>query len=161
MNVLILLAVNERVASLRPAPEPAEIEAAGVSASPSPVRILRATKVALEWLAADDRAARRLTLVPTVFQLVLEDEQAKLTCALRTPIEISIDSDGSQAAPIRLHLSASQLHEFWGGELKPALEIMRGRMSYEGPVRELLRVLPIMSTARERYFVALGEGDEF
>ena len=125
------------------------------SRAPRVEQVLRATRDALEEVTGDERIARRLRLVPTSFQIVV-GRRRTVDCRLdRDPIEIGLDGRDFEAE-VRLFLTTRQLHEFWLGSFSPALGILAGEARYEGPIRHLLRILPILATGRDRYLESLG-----
>jgi len=131
------------------------VNGGGRTRTPRVEQVLRATGAALEEVTADERIARRLRLVPTSFQIVV-GRRRTVDCRLdRDPIEIDVDRPDFEAQ-VRLYLTTRQLHEFWLGSFSPALGILGGEARYQGPVRHLLRILPILATGRDRYLESLG-----
>lgn len=54
------------------------------------------------------------------------------------------DADGASDATIELTLASPDLEKLAGGRLRTAMAIADGRASYSGPVRQFLRVLPLV-----------------
>ena len=54
-------------------------------------------------------------------------------------------------AETQIHASAEQWDAFWKGEYPLAMAIARGEVSYRGPVRKFLRVVPILRRLAGEY----------
>jgi hypothetical protein len=67
----------------------------------------------------------------------------------RNPVELV---EGSYPdAEVKLYMTADDLAAFWSGQLHAAIAITDGRIGYRGPVRKVLRVLPIVRRQSARF----------
>lgn len=103
-----------------------------------------AFKRIMESAAGDERIGKRLALADICLQVHFTDaEDLSLTLLLdRDPIEVC---DGAEGDPdVELWASAADVLRFWVGDYHLAMGIVRGEIEYRGPVRKLLRVIPIV-----------------
>ena len=54
-------------------------------------------------------------------------------------------------AEVLMWATARQVTEFWTGSTHLAMVIAHGYITYEGPVRKILRIIPIARRMTERY----------
>ena len=107
--------------------------------------LIEGARRALDELAADADLGPRLALAdssvevrivgvaePTCFSMLMDRQPAEF---LNGPYP---------DAEVRLYMTAADLAEFWAGRLHVAIAIADGRIGYEGPVRKVLRVLPLV-----------------
>lgn len=94
-------------------------------------------------LAEEPRVAPRLALAGVVAQINFSDAPG-VSLVLRLngePIEATAGDD--PRAEVVLDARTADVVAFWRGEYHLAMGIARGEVSYSGPVRKLLRVVPI------------------
>lgn len=126
-----------------------------------PERVVEASRAAIEeLLASDARVSKRLALVPTVIELAVSDPGAPpLTLMLDAAPVAVLTGRGAPVSEVRVTLSAGQLDAVWTGGLPLAVAMLRGEVTYEGPVRKLLRVVPILRQIGPRYSELLAHPD--
>ncbi|MBA2764090.1 MAG: hypothetical protein H0U42_05305 [Thermoleophilaceae bacterium] len=91
---------------------------------------------------ADERLARRLCVADTVWTTYLTDADQAFTIYLdRFPIEFRRDEDPS--AEVKVYGSVADNIDAWTGRNFLGLAIANGTVTYEGPVRKVLRVVPM------------------
>lgn len=95
--------------------------------------------------AADNNdIARRLALAGIVAHIHLRDAPQQFVLALfldRAPIEVETGPVGTP--DVELFIDTEDVLRFWTGDMHLAMAILRGEVEYRGPVRKLLRVVPI------------------
>lgn len=92
----------------------------------------------------DSELTRRLASAEVVANIHLRDSPQQLVLALhldRTPIELT--AGAVPGAEVDLFIDTDDVTRFWTGEINLAMRILHGDIDYEGPVRKLLRVVPI------------------
>ncbi|PTL59569.1 hypothetical protein [Paraconexibacter algicola] len=92
----------------------------------------------------DSELTRRLASAEVVANIHLRDSPQDLVLALhldRTPIELT--AGAVPGAEVDLFIDTDDVMRFWTGEINLAMRILHGDIAYEGPVRKLLRVVPI------------------
>jgi hypothetical protein len=127
--------------------------------------IFAATHRVLAELVGDEVYGERLALAATTVEINLVDGRSPTAFSMlldRSPVELV---EGSYPdAEVRLYMTADDLAAFWSGELHAAIAITDGRIGYRGPVRKVLRVLPIVRRQSERFTQQLQHrrgGDEW
>ena len=97
----------------------------------------------VERAAADPEVSRRLALAETTVEVVLADDPDLAVTLLldRTPIEVV---QGGHEGAVRLHIASFDLEQLWSEDFRLPMAIATGRVGASGPVREFLRVLPIL-----------------
>lgn len=94
--------------------------------------------------AAHNEVAKRLAFAATVAHIHVRDAPQDLTMTLmfdRDPIEVV---EGAVGDPeIHLWIDTNDLFSFWMGDMHLAMAIAKGRVEYSGPVRKILRIVPI------------------
>jgi hypothetical protein len=119
--------------------------------------VLRATRAfdafgdVLEAAADDPVTGHRLAFGQTTVELrVAEAPGLVMTLALdREPIEVL---DGVSGTPeVVLTVRTEHLEEFFTEEFHLAMAIATGAATYRGPVRKLLRVMPILQSFAVKY----------
>jgi len=93
--------------------------------------------------ASDPEISRRLSLADTTVELILADDPDLSATLLldRTPIEAA--AAGGEGA-VQLHIASFDLEQLWSEDFRLPMAIATGRVRASGPVREFLRVLPIL-----------------
>lgn len=90
----------------------------------------------------DERLSRRLTVGDTVWTTHLTDVDRSFTIYLdRFPIQFSHEAD--PAAEVTVSGTVDDNIGAWTGQTFLGLLIAQGAMQYEGPVRKVLRVVPM------------------
>lgn len=93
---------------------------------------------------AHNEIAKRLAFAGTVAHIHLRDSPQDLTMTLmfdREPIEVVEEAVGDPE--VHLWIDTNDVFRFWMGDMHLAMAIAKGRVDYSGPVRKLLRVVPI------------------
>lgn len=135
-------------------PDAASGQAAGQEPAREEVEEVYARfKSVMEIAAEDEFLGRRLALADTTVTVEFVDapgEPVALSLLLdRDRIEVV---DGAiPDAEVRLLANTRDVHLFWSGELHLAMAIANGAVRYEGPVRKVLRIVPIARRLVERY----------
>jgi len=115
----------------------------------------------LHAAAADEVIGRRLALAETTVQVHMTDTEPEVVHTLlldREPIEVVGGAHGD--AEIHLYGSLADVVRFYAGDLHLGVAIMRGQISYTGPVRKALRVVPILRRIVGDEAMALLAGDD-
>lgn len=90
----------------------------------------------------DERLARRLTVADTVWSSTLTDAGESFTIYFdRFPIEFR--REGDPAAEVKTFATVDETVDTWLGQTFIGLSIAEGTTTYEGPVRKVLRVVPM------------------
>jgi hypothetical protein len=90
----------------------------------------------------DERLAQRLTVADTVWATHLTDADRAYTLYLdRFPIEFRREADPS--AEVKVYGPTEAVIEAWTGRTFLGLQIANGVMTYDGPVRKVLRIVPM------------------
>lgn len=92
----------------------------------------------------DSEIASRLAFADTVVHVHLRDSPQQFTMTLlfdRNPVEVVKGVSGSPE--VELWIDTNDVFRFWNGEMHLAMGIAKGDIDYQGPVRKLLRVVPI------------------
>lgn len=125
-----------------------------------PERVVEASRAAIEELVGDAGVSNRLALVPAVIELAVSDPGAPpLTLMFDAAPVAALTGRGASVPDVRVTLSAGQLDAVWTGGLPLAVAMLRGEVTYEGPVRKLLRVVPILRQIGPRYSELLANAD--
>lgn len=86
----------------------------------------------------------RLALAEIVTHVHLRDSPQGLVLTLlfdRSPVEIAHGAVGN--ADVELFVDTQDVLRFWTGDMQLAMGIADGDVTYRGPVRKLLRIVPI------------------
>jgi hypothetical protein len=114
--------------------------------------IFAATHVVLAELIGHEVYGERLALAGTTVEINLVDAPSPTAFSMlldRNPVELV---EGSYPdAEVKLYMTADDLAAFWSGHLHAAIAITDGRIGYRGPVRKVLRVLPIVRRQSARF----------
>lgn len=111
-------------------------------------------------IAKEEQLAKRLALADVTFSVHCTDHPDLCTTFLfdRNPVEVyEGEQDGIE---VHFYSSAQEVLEFWSGEMHLAMRIANGYVGYEGPVRKVLRVVPILRRFVERYREMAGVESE-
>jgi hypothetical protein len=152
------LRADDVVAALRARRPAAGAGRAASDQAANAQKLCHATIDMLAAIAADPELGPRVACADTTVDVHLIDAAEPASFAMlldRTPIEALDGATGE--AEITVYLTAADLRAIWAGELRPAIAITDGRLGYEGPVRKLLRVLPIMLCFSDAFAGALGD----
>jgi putative sterol carrier protein len=122
----------------------------GVSRTATPPTAERAAAVfgafvdVMSKAADDSELGRRLAQADVVTHVHLRDSPQRFVLTLlfdRAPVEIA---EGAIGTPdVELLIDTQDVLRFWTGDLQLAIAIMYGEVETRGPVRKLLRVVPI------------------
>jgi hypothetical protein len=96
----------------------------------------------------DPAVARRLGESGIVVRIDVAGDPAESATLLldRIPAEVAIGPPAYRET-IRLRLTGADLAAFWRHDVSLPLKILSGEIAYEGQVRRLLRVMPILRAA--------------
>ena len=96
-------------------------------------------------LTFDDRLLDRFRELDGVLQLHYRDPDALITIDLRRDREAAVEFGASELEPdVWLDADADLAHRFWLGEVNLTIALARGQMRARGPVRKLLKLLPLL-----------------
>jgi hypothetical protein len=96
-------------------------------------------------LALDERLVERFREIDGVLQLHYRDPDALITIDLRRGSDASVEFGDSDLEPdVWLDADADLAHRFWLGEVNLTIALARGHMRARGPVRKLLKLLPLL-----------------
>lgn len=96
----------------------------------------------------NERLSRRLTVADTVWTAHLTDAEQAFTIYLdRFPIEFSREADPK--AEVQTFGTVEDNIDTWLGKTFIGLAIANGTMTYEGPVRQVLRIVPMFRPLAE------------
>lgn len=114
----------------------------------------------MEIGARDPIFGHRLSLAQTIAHVHCTDaDDLTLTLLLdREPIEVAEGDVGD--AEIELFISSTDVDRFWSGEMHLAMAIAEGDVQYKGPVRKLLRIVPIVLRMTPQYIQMRNGGAE-
>lgn len=103
-------------------------------------------------LAADERLQHRFADLDGVLELRYRHPDALITIDLRRgrPTTVDFGPTGLEA-DVKLDSEADVAHRWWLGELNLTIALARGQMRASGPVRKLLRLLPLIGPGRTGY----------
>ena len=93
---------------------------------------------------SDSDIASRLAFADVVVHVHLRDSPQQFTMTLlfdRDPVEVVKGASGTPE--VQLWIDTNDVFRFWNGEMHLAMGIAHGQIDYEGPVRKLLRIVPI------------------
>ena len=105
----------------------------------------------MEVGSRDPVFGHRLALAQTVAHVHVSDAD-DLTLSLlldREPIEAIEGKVGD--AEVELFIKSRDIDRFWNGEMHLAMAIAEGKVQYRGPVRKLLRIVPIALRLTPKY----------
>ena len=103
----------------------------------------------------------KIKQVPELYQLAADaDMVARFRCADPDAV-ISIDTrkgvneirlgEEGPAPDIELSMPADIAHRFWMGELNVLAETLAGRIAYRGPLKKMMRLIPLLKPAMKLY----------
>jgi hypothetical protein len=97
----------------------------------------------IEEASGNARLSERLALAKTTVRISLLDEEGLATTLLldRDPIEVT---DGNTPGEVEIGISSGDLERVFSRDFHLAMAIARGRVTATGPVRQFLRVIPII-----------------
>lgn len=105
----------------------------------------------MEVGSRDPVFGHRLALAQTVAHVHISDAE-DLTLSLlldREPIEAL---EGPVGDPeVEIFIKSRDVDRFWNGEMHLAMAIAEGQVQYRGPVRKLLRIVPIALRLTPKY----------
>lgn len=92
--------------------------------------------------AGDERLSGRLTVADTIWTTFLTDADRAYTVYLdRFPIEFRREADPS--AEVKVYGPTEMVIDAWTGRKFLGLAIAEGSITYDGPVRKVLRIIPM------------------
>lgn len=94
--------------------------------------------------AAHSEIGERLAFADIVSHIYLRDSPQNLVVTLffdRKPVEVADHAVGT--ADVDLYIDTNDVLRFWTGDMHLAIAILNGEVEYRGPVRKLLRIVPI------------------
>ncbi|UTI65428.1 hypothetical protein NBH00_04245 [Paraconexibacter antarcticus] len=97
--------------------------------------------------AQDAELSERMSFAATVVQITYTDVEGENACTVwldRDPIEAEVGA--SAEAEIELAMSAETGISLFAGRVALPIAILNGEVTYRGPVRKFLRVVPIMQS---------------
>lgn len=135
-------AVDETSTSVTPASTPAV---------QSSREVFDAFKEIMDLAAADEVIGQRLALAGTTVQVHFEDDPELVMTMLldRVPIETIGRAVGHPE--VHLYIHSRDVFRFWTGDYHLAMGIAKGEVTYRGPVRKMLRVVPIARRLAGRF----------
>ena len=97
----------------------------------------------IEEASHDEVLSERLALAKTTVRITLVDEDGLAATLLldRTPIEVA---EGNTPGEVEIAISSADLERVFSRDFHLAMAIARGRVRATGPVRQFLRVIPII-----------------
>lgn len=96
-------------------------------------------------LALDELLRERFRELDGVLQLHYRDPDALITIDLRRDSEVEVVFGDSGLEPdVWLDAQADLAHRFWLGEVNLTIALARGHMRARGPVRKLLKLIPLL-----------------
>jgi hypothetical protein len=117
----------------------------------------------LAELARDDDLVPTVQQADTVVQWALRNPEATITIDLRPGGPVRIDLGPTSLVPeVVLIMDADVKHRFWLGRQNVTVALARGQIRARGPVAPVLRLVPHVETAHDRYraqLEAAGRGD--
>ena len=107
----------------------------------------------LREMAADAELAPALKRADTSFQLRLRQPDSIVTVSAPTdeqPATVQL-GDTTLHPEVVLQLDADTAHRFWLGDLNVAVALARGDIRARGPVAKILKIVPLVKPAFQRY----------
>ncbi|MGV0715528.1 SCP2 sterol-binding domain-containing protein [Mycolicibacterium sp. XJ662] len=107
----------------------------------------------LRQLVSDPELRPKFVAGDTSFrvQYTDPDEVFMLDCTVDPPVVFDGDDAAGREAEVLLTMSASDAHRFWLGKLNVPMAIARRKVKVEGSVPKLLKLLPAITPAFDRY----------
>lgn len=99
----------------------------------------------MQRAATDGEIGERLAFAQVVTHVHLRDAPEDLTMTLlfdRAPVEVADRAVGHP--DVELWIDTNDVVRFWTGDMHLAMGIMHGEVEFKGPVRKLLRIVPIV-----------------
>ena len=115
----------------------------------------------LDAAAADEFIGRRLAHADATMEVHYVDTDPELSFTVladREPIEMVRGSVGD--ADIHLYATMRDGVRFFAGDLHLAMAIARGEVTYTGPVRKMLRIIPIFRRVLADEAIHMLEGED-
>ena len=115
----------------------------------------------LQAAAADEFIGSRLASAQTTLQVHTVDTEPEVVHTFlldREPIEVHEGAHGD--AEVHLYGDLADVIRFYAGEFHLGVGIMRGQLRYTGPIRKVLRVVPILRRIVGQEAMHLLEGDD-
>lgn len=105
----------------------------------------------LKLAAADELVGKRLALAQTTLQVHFVDAEPLVITVLldREPVEVTDRALGE--AEVHIFIKTRDVDRFWTGDLELAIAIISGEVTYQGPVRKVLRIVPILRRFVDTY----------
>ena len=106
----------------------------------------------LQELAADPELAPKFRQANTTVQFQTHDPQAQITIDLSREREMRVDLGPTDLEPeVIMASDADTAHGFWLGRVDVISALSRGQIKARGPVAKVLRLVPLVQPAFERY----------
>jgi len=110
-------------------------------------------------LVADPELRPKFVAGNTSFQVQYTDpdELFMLDCTVDPPAVFDGHDAAGRDAEVRLTMSADDAHRFWLGKLNVPMAIARRKVKVEGAIPKLLKLLPAITPAFDRYRNYVGD----
>lgn len=107
----------------------------------------------LEQIVADPELRPKFVAGDTSFKVQYTGPDALflLDCTVDPPAVYAGDQAADRESELKLSMSADDGHKFWLGDLNVPMALARRKVKVEGPVGKLLKLLPAITPAFERY----------
>jgi hypothetical protein len=103
-------------------------------------------------LARDDDLVPTVQQADTVLQYALRKPEATITVDIRAGAPVSIVLGPTELVPeVVLSMDADVAHRFWLGRQNVTVALARGQILARGPVGPVLRLVPHIEPAYDRY----------
>ncbi|HYZ28913.1 MAG TPA: SCP2 sterol-binding domain-containing protein [Thermoleophilaceae bacterium] len=106
----------------------------------------------LQDLAADPELAPKFRQANTTVQFQTHDPEAQITIDLSPDREMRVDLGPTDLEPeVVMASDADTAHGFWLGKVDVIAALSRGQIKARGPVAKVLRLVPLLQPAFDRY----------
>ena len=107
----------------------------------------------LEQIVADPDLRPKFVAGDTSFKVQYTGPDALflLDCTVDPPVVYAGEQADKRESELKLSMSADDGHKFWLGDLNVPMALARRKVKVEGPVGKLLKLLPAITPAFERY----------
>jgi hypothetical protein len=111
-----------------------------------------------ESLSEEPELTKRFLVADTVIGFAMRRPQATITILLRQGEQPRVDLGPTTLEPeLLLSMDADTAQRFWLGELNLTVALARGQIRADGPVANVLRVVPLLRPVFDRYRALLDE----
>jgi SCP-2 sterol transfer family len=116
----------------------------------------------LQGLADDPELAPQVRQANTTVQFRTHDPEAQITIDLAPEREMCVDLGPTNLEPeVVMSSDADTAHNFWLGRVDVIGALSRGQITARGPVAKVLRLVPLIEPAFERYEQMLRDAGRF